>query len=106
MSQMQAPTAPGPGQPWLSSGSHSAPPVAPGQQVGQQPSAASSADAVSAFFVLVVRCAFPCIHYDQRFVQADLLALYFWIFQATNVPSTTQQSSSDWQEHASSDGRR
>ncbi|EXC51391.1 Pre-mRNA-processing factor 40-A-like protein [Morus notabilis] len=47
MSQMQAPTAPGPGQPWLSSGIHSAPPVAPGQQVGQPPSAASSADAAT-----------------------------------------------------------
>lgn len=69
MPHMQAPAAPGQGQPWLSSGSQSAPPVIPVQQVGQQPSVNSSTDT------------------------------------ATNVPSTLP-SSSDWQEHASSDGRR
>ena len=41
MSQMQAPLGPGPGQPWLSSGSQGAPAVTPVQQVGQQPAAAS-----------------------------------------------------------------
>lgn len=47
MSQMQAPVAPGPGQPWLSSGSQSASAVTPVQQVGQQSSVAASSDTVS-----------------------------------------------------------
>ncbi|XP_044475954.1 pre-mRNA-processing protein 40A-like [Mangifera indica] len=65
--QMHAPVA---GQSWVSPANHSAAPVTPVQQTGQQPSAASSTDTLA------------------------------------QVPSGTQSSSSDWQEHTSSDGRR
>ncbi|PON65555.1 WW domain containing protein [Parasponia andersonii] len=68
MSQMQAPVAPIAGQPWLPSGSQSAPALTPVQQAAQQPSAPPSTD--------------------------------------TAINSRTQQSSSDWQEHTSNDGRR
>lgn len=50
MSQMQAPVAPTAGQPWLPSGSQSAPAVTPVQQTGQQPSAAASTDTVWIYF--------------------------------------------------------
>lgn len=70
MSQMPAPVVPVAGQPWMSSGSHSAPFGTPLQQTGQQPPVNPSMDS------------------------------------AVNVPTLNQQSSSDWQEHTSADGRR
>jgi pre-mRNA-processing factor 40 len=52
MSQMPAPVVPVAGQPWMSSGSHSAPFGTPLQQTGQQPPVNPSMDSVSVLLLL------------------------------------------------------
>lgn len=76
MPHMQAPAAPGQGQPWLSSGSQSAPLVIPAQQVGQQPSVTSSTDTVSVFFCFQ---RFD-VHFHAFIMVRNLCKLTWFIF--------------------------